>query len=435
MRMVDLIAAKRDGGIHTKSELEWIIHGMLSGEIPDYQVSAWLMAIVWRGMTEQETIDLTDVMIHSGEVLDLHDIAPFLVDKHSTGGVGDKTSLVVAPLVAAAGLPVVKMSGRGLGFTGGTLDKLEAIPGFQVNLSVENLKRTVREHGIAIASQTHELAPADGKLYALRDVTATVPSLPLIASSIMSKKIASGADAIVLDVKVGRGAFMQTIAEARALALMMIRIGQGLGKRVTAVLADMSQPLGWAVGNALEVQEAILTLQGNGPADLHEHCQVVAAEMLLIGGLVQNQAEGIKLLQMIIDDGRGLAKFREWVAAQHGDARVVDSPGLFPQAPVVVDCPAALDGYVVSIDAREVGLISGYLGAGREHKGDPVDPAVGLVLQRKVGQMVQAGQPLASIHARNAAEAQLASERLAAAYRIGPQKVAPPPTILEVLHS
>ncbi|MCE5258913.1 MAG: thymidine phosphorylase [Chloroflexi bacterium] len=433
MRMVDLIAAKRDGNEHTAREINWIIQAMLSGEAPDYQLSAWLMAVLWRGMTERETIILTDAMIHSGQVLDLHDIVPFVVDKHSTGGVGDKTSLVVLPLVAAAGLPIVKMSGRGLGFTGGTLDKLEAIPGFQVSLSIEALKATVREHGIALAGQTAELAPADGKLYALRDVTATVPSLPLIASSIMSKKIASGADAIVLDVKVGRGAFMETLEDARALALLMMRIGQGLGKRVTAVLADMSQPLGCAVGNALEVQEAILTLRGGGPPDFVEHCLTVGAEMLLLGGAAQSPEAGRSALQSMIQDGRATAKLREWIRAQQGDVRVVDDMALLPQASVVSDYIAPVGGYISSIDAREIGVIAGILGAGREQKGDAIDPAVGIVLHNKVGQAVQAGKPLATIHARSETALHEAEARLREAIQIAATQTQPPPTVYEVL--
>ncbi|MHB1357798.1 MAG: thymidine phosphorylase [Anaerolineae bacterium] len=433
MRMVDLIAAKRDGIEHSAEELSWIIRAMQVGSLPDYQLAAWLMAILWRGMTEQETIDLTTAMIRSGQVLDLHAIAPLVVDKHSTGGVGDKTTLVVAPLVAAAGLPVVKMSGRGLGFTGGTLDKLESIPGFDVSLTTEALLAQVRQHGIALAGQTADLAPADGKLYALRDVTATVPSLPLIASSIMSKKIASGADAIVLDVKVGRGAFMENLEQARELALLMMRIGRGLDKRVTSVLADMSQPLGCAVGNALEVAEAITTLRGGGPPDLREHCLAVGAEMLLLAGHTTDAGTAQARLGALLDDGSALVKFAEWVAAQQGDARVVDDLTLLPQAPIILELLSTSGGFITAIDAREIGLVAGALGAGRERKGDPVDPAVGLVLRVKVGHAVIVGQPLVTVYARDNASMAAVQGRLAAAFSLGSQKVEPPPTIYEVL--
>ncbi|NLV74803.1 MAG: thymidine phosphorylase [Chloroflexi bacterium] len=433
MRMVDFIAAKRDGQEHTAAELHELITRLTADDLHDYQLSAWLMAVLWRGMTERETITLTEAMIHSGEVLDLHDLADWIVDKHSTGGVGDKTTLVVAPLVAAAGLPVVKMSGRGLGYTGGTLDKLEAIPGFNVNLDIDALRTTVQAHGIALAGQTAQLAPADGKLYALRDVTATVPSLPLIASSIMSKKIASGADAIALDVKVGRGAFMETLPEARALAELMMRIGQGLGKQVSALLADMSQPLGLAVGNALEVAEAVRTLAGCGPADLVEHCLVLSAEMLLLGKVAGTPTEARQRVEQLLSSGAGLDKFREWVAAQQGDPRVADDLTLLPSAPVISELVSSQDGYIQGIDAREVGLIAGALGAGRERKGEAVDPAVGIVLHHKAGEAVSRNQPLAAIHARKTEQADAAARRLDDAIRIGDERVAPPPTVYEVL--
>jgi len=433
MRMVDLIAAKRDGDTHSTKELEWLIDGVQRDQVPDYQLAAWLMAVLWRGMSEREATDLTRALIRSGQVLDMHSVAPFLVDKHSTGGVGDKTSLVVAPLVAAAGLPVVKMSGRGLGYTGGTLDKLESIPGFNVSLTVQELTLLVRKHGIAIIGQTAELAPADGKLYALRDVTATVPSLPLIASSIMSKKIASGADAIVLDVKVGRGAFMETVEQAKALAELMIRIGTGLGKQVTAVLADMNQPLGCAVGNALEVVEAVSTLQGHGPADFSEHCLVVASEMLMLGRLADTPDKARHILLDIISRGQALDKFAEWIAAQQGDARIAEQPGLLPRAPVIADLEAPVAGYVTGVDAREVGLVAGALGAGRERKGQHVDPAVGLVMHVKIGQLVRQGEPLVQIHARSQEAVREAKQRLADAITLGAESVQPPPTIYAVI--
>ncbi len=433
MRAVDIIAKKRDGQVLSAEEIEFFVQGLTTGAIPDYQVAAWAMAVLLRGMTDEETIHLTMAMVRSGAMLDLSAVAPVVVDKHSTGGVGDKTTLVVLPLVAAAGLPVVKMSGRGLGFTGGTLDKLESIPGFNVSLSLDQCLATVRRCGIALAGQTADLAPADGKLYALRDVTATVPSLPLIASSVMSKKIAGGAHAIVLDVKVGRGAFMETLDEARALARLMIRIGQGVGRRVTAVLSDMSQPLGLAVGNALEVREAIATLRGEGPRDFLEHCLVIAAEMLVLGRLATTPEEARCKLEGVLADRSALVKFRAWVEAQGGNARVVDDPTLLPQAPIVLPVPAPQNGYVERLDAREVGLTCMILGAGRERKGDPIDPAVGVVLGPKVGDRVQAGETLFTIHARNQADAEAACRRLLAAYAWSETPAPPPILIYDVL--
>ena len=433
MRAVDIIARKRDGLELSAEEIEFFVQGFTSGQIPDYQVAAWAMAVLLRGMTPRETTDLTMTMVRSGETLDLTSVAPWVVDKHSTGGVGDKTSLVVAPIIAALGLPVAKMSGRGLGFSGGTLDKLESIPGFTVTLSIERFLANLREYGIVLAGQTADLAPADGKLYALRDVTATVPSLPLIASSIMSKKIASGAQAIVLDVKVGRGAFMETVDDARALAQMMIRIGEGVGRQVTAVLSDMSQPLGQAVGNALEVVEAIQTLHGAGPDDFREHCLVIASEMLVLGKRAHTPAEGRQLAETALRDGAAMLKFCVWVRAQGGDDRVVEDLSLLPQAAVKVDVPAPRSGYIAGIDAREVGLTAVELGAGRTRKGDPVDHAVGIVLGAKVGAHVQTQERLFTVHAGNAAAAARATERLLAAYTWSDEPVAAPPLIYAVL--
>jgi len=435
MRAVDIIAKKRDGLELTPEEIEFFVQGFTRGEIADYQVSAWAMAVVLRGMSARETVDLTMAMVRSGQTLDLRVVAPIVVDKHSTGGVGDKTTLTVLPMVAAVGLPVLKMSGRGLGYSGGTLDKLEAIPGFRVSLSLEQLFALVEQHGIALAGQTADLAPADGKLYALRDVTATVPSLPLIASSVMSKKIAGGADAIVLDVKVGRGAFMPTIEDARALAQTMIRIGEGVGRRVTAVLSDMNQPLGAAVGNALEVDEAIAMLRGGGPADFREHCLVVGAEMLALGGLAASAEEGRALLEGVIADGSALAKFVEWVRAQGGDARIVDDPALLPRAPHVAAIPAPRSGYIAALDAREVGMTAVALGAGRDKKTDPIDHAVGIVLGPKVGDHVTAGEPLFTIHARTEAALASACERLLAAYAWSDEPVVAPPLVYGVIRS
>ena len=313
MRAVDIIAKKRDGLLLSAEEIDFFVQGFTKGEIPDYQASAWAMAVLLKGMSRQETIDLTMSMARSGETLDLGHTAPLVVDKHSTGGVGDKTTLAVAPMVACLGLPVGKMSGRGLGFSGGTLDKLESIPGFRVDLSIEEFLANLKKHGIVVAGQTADLAPADGKLYALRDVTATVPSLPLIASSIMSKKIAGGANAIVLDVKTGSGAFMKSVEEALALGKIMTEIGEGVGRRVTVIISDMNQPLGKAVGNALEVREAIETLRGGGPEDFREHCLVVAAHMLVLGEKAPDVNVGRRMLVEAIETGRALAKFREWI--------------------------------------------------------------------------------------------------------------------------
>jgi pyrimidine-nucleoside phosphorylase len=433
MRATDVIAKKRDGLSLSVDEIEFFVRGYVSDEIPDYQAAAWAMAVLLRGMTPEETIDLTMTMVRSGETLDLSSVAPVVVDKHSTGGVGDKTTLAVAPMVSAAGLTVVKMSGRGLGYSGGTLDKLEAIPGFSVSLPLERILATARERGIVVAGQTADLVPADGKLYALRDVTATVPSLPLIASSIMSKKIAGGAQAMVLDVKVGRGAFMETLDQARELAEMMIRIGQGVGRQVTAVLSDMSQPLGAAVGNALEVMEAIGTLRGRGPGDFYHHCLALGVEMLLLGGIARTPREAEIMLLRVIEDGSALERFREWVRAQGGDPRVADDPNLLPRAPIVQAVPSPRDGFIVGIDAREVGLATVVLGAGREHKGDAIDHAVGVVLGSKAGARVRSGEILFTIHARTEDDAAEARRRMLAAYSWSEEPVTAPPLIHDIL--
>ncbi len=419
MRIVDIITHKRDGGELTRGEIESFIKGYVSGDVPDYQAAAFCMAVFFRGMTPQETTHLTEAMAFSGDTLDLHDVTPFVVDKHSSGGVGDKTTLVVGPMVASLGVPVGKMSGRGLSFSGGTLDKLESIPGYNVNLTVAQFKRQLAEVGVVVAGQTQELAPADGKLYALRDVTGTVPSLPLIASSIMSKKIAAGADAIVLDVKVGKGAFMETLPEAVELAELMAQIGRGLGRKMTALLGDMSQPLGLAAGNALEVVEAIETLHGRGPADFRQHCVDVAGEMLLIAASSGTRSSGTRFLgetgflearaqaAATLDNGAAWAKFRQWIAAQGGDLQTVDDPTRLPRAPLVAPLLAPRSGYVAKVDAREVGFTVVDLGGGRAKKGDPVDPAVGVVLaaRGKVGGRVEAGEPLLWVHARDAGDA------------------------------
>lgn len=427
MRAVDVIIKKRDGGELTSEEIRFFVRGYTQGTIPDYQAAAWLMAVFLRGMTDRETEDLTMAMTYSGDTLDLKDVAPFVVDKHSTGGVGDKVSLVVVPTVAACGLPVGKMTGRGLGFSGGTVDKLESIPGFRTDLSHEEFRVQLARIGIVLTGQSLDLAPADRKLYALRDVTGTVPSLPLIVSSIMSKKIAAGADAIVLDVKVGSGAFMKTLDGAEALARSMVRIGQRVGRRVVALISDMNQPLGWAVGNALEVREAIETLHGGGPADFREHCLVVAAEMLALGGKAADPEEGRRLAADAIASGAAWAKFRAMVEAQGGDLSVVDDPDRLPRARLIEPAPAPAGGYLQRVNAAEVGLAVVDLGGGREKKEDTIDHAVGVVTHHKVGDRIEKGEPLFTIHANDEHRLAMARERLLAAHTIGPEPVEPLP--------
>jgi pyrimidine-nucleoside phosphorylase len=429
MRAVDIIARKRDGMALNAEEIDFFVQGFTQGAIPDYQVAAWLMAILLRGMDRQETIDLTMSMARSGDQLDLQDIAPFVVDKHSTGGVGDKTTLVVAPLVAAAGVCVGKMSGRGLGFTGGTLDKLESIPGYRSDLTEDEFRAQLASIGIVVTGQSGDLAPADGKLYALRDVTATVGSLPLIASSIMSKKIAAGANGIVLDVKVGHGAFMRTEEDALALASLMVDIGKRMVRRVRAVISDMNQPLGRAIGNALELREALDTLHGRGPADFREHCLTVASQMLQLTGKVQDESETKAQLVDLLNGQQALAKFREWIAAQHGDLRSVDDPGLLPTARFQRVIPAPRSGYIVGVNAREVGLTSMLLGGGRAKKGDQIDHAVGITLHAKAGDHVIEGQPLLTIHANDEGKLAGARQRLLAAYEWSDEAVEPPPLL------
>ncbi|HET6313634.1 MAG TPA: thymidine phosphorylase, partial [Chloroflexia bacterium] len=371
MRAPELIAAKRDGKELTGAEIRWFVDGFTRGDIPDYQLTAWLMAVYFQGMSARETAYLTLAMVESGRRLDLSVVGPFVADKHSTGGVGDKTTLVVAPLVAAAGVPVGKMSGRGLGFSGGTIDKLESIKGFRAQLEPDEFVEGVRRVGLVVAAQTADLAPADGKLYALRDVTATVESIPLIASSIMSKKIAAGATGVVLDVKVGRGAFMKTIEEARELAVAMRDIGTNVGLQVRAVLSGMDQPLGWAVGNALEVAEAVQTLKGEGPEDLTEVAFTLGSHLLHMAGKVADVDEGVEMMRRALNSGGGLRKFRQFVENQGGDPSFVDDPLLLPQAPVRRHLLAQNSGSVSSIDAEIIGRASVEIGAGRAVKGAP----------------------------------------------------------------
>ncbi len=427
MKAVDVIIKKRDGMELSREEIDFFINGITRGSIPDYQAAAWAMAVLLNGMTERETTDLTMAMARSGEMLDLSGVVPLAVDKHSTGGVGDKTTLVVEPLVAACGLPVGKMSGRGLGFSGGTLDKMESIPGFRVNLTREEFLQKLGDEGLVLAGQSGDLAPADGKLYALRDVTGTVPSIPLIASSIMSKKIAAGAQAIVLDVKVGTGAFMETLPEARQLAELMVAIGRLSGRKVVALLSDMNQPLGNAVGNALEVNEAIDTLRGGGPADFREHCLVVASHLLVVGRKAVDIDEARRMAETTLQDGIAWQQFRRLVTSQGGDVSVVDKPTLLPQAPFVETVAAERSGYLLGIDAREVGETSVELGAGRARKEDPIDHAVGIVIHHKVGDHIGKGEGLFTIHANDLSKMVAARKRLLAAHQWSDHPVEPLP--------
>jgi len=433
MKAVDIIIKKRDRKVLSREEIEFFVQGFTRGEIPDYQVAAWAMAVMLNGMTEQETTDLTLAMAYSGEVLDLTGVVPIAVDKHSTGGVGDKTTLVVEPVVAACGLPVGKMSGRGLGFSGGTLDKIESIRGFRTDLSKEEFIHHLRTYGLVLTGQTGDLAPADGKLYALRDVTGTVPSIPLIASSIMSKKIAAGAQAIVLDVKVGAGAFMETLEDARQLAELMVAIARLSGRKAVAVLSDMNQPLGYAVGNALELREAIDTLHGNGPEDFYEHCMEIASHMLVIGGKVQDLREGRDLAEEALREGRAWQQFRTLVQAQGGDVRMVDQPELLPKADFIEKVYASQQGYLSAINAREVGETSVDLGAGRTKKGDPIDHAVGVVIHHKVGDFVRKGDLLFTIHANDRSKLAQAKQRLLAAHSWSTTSVQPLPLFYGVI--
>jgi len=435
MRAVDVIIKKREGGVLTREELDYFINGLCSGEIPDYQVSAWAMAVVFRGMTPRETADLTLAMAHSGEVLDLSDTVPLAVDKHSTGGVGDKVTLVVEPLVAACGVPVGKMSGRGLGFSGGTIDKLESIPGLRTELTTAEFKRQLKEIGVVITGQSAALAPADGKLYALRDVTGTVDSIPLIASSVMSKKIASGAQAIVLDVKLGNGAFMPDLPRATKLARAMVAIGEQAGRKVVAVISDMNQPLGHAVGNALEVREAVETLRNGGPRDFREHCLEVGGHLLLLAGKAKTMKGARVRLELALQDGTAFAKFKQLVAAQGGDVHVLENLDLLPKATLVESVPAPRAGYLAEVNAREIGLAAVTLGAGRAQKGDPIDHAVGVVIRHKVGDKIKKGEPLFVIHANDKAKLAAARERILAAHKFSARPVRPLPLFYKVIKS
>ncbi|MBR2717035.1 MAG: pyrimidine-nucleoside phosphorylase [Oscillospiraceae bacterium] len=421
MRMNDLIEKKRDGGELTAKEIRWMIDGYTRGEIPDYQMSAMCMAICCRDMTDRETYELTMAMLDSGDRVDLSGIAGVKADKHSTGGVGDKTSLLLCPMVAACGVKMAKLSGRGLGHTGGTIDKLESFPGFSTAMSMDAFLRSVEENGFAIAGQTGELVPADKKLYALRDVTGTVPSIPLIVSSIMSKKLAAGADVIVLDVKTGSGAFMETEESAFRLARSMVDVGRRARKKVIAVVTDMDEPLGNAVGNALEVREALAALKGKYRGDLMELCLTLGTEILLSAGFASDVLRARTMLQKTIDDGTALERFRRFIAAQGGDPAAVDDESLLPSAPVVLEATSRREGYVKRMDTHGVGIVSMHLGGGRATKEDEIDLSVGVVLHKKVVDHVEKGESLGTIHARTEEAAGEAVMLLRACYEMSPE--------------
>ncbi|WP_441287523.1 thymidine phosphorylase [Sorangium sp. KYC3313] len=429
--LVELVAKKRDGGRLSEDEIARIVRAHSDGELADYQMAALLMAIFFRGMDDAETVALTRAMLHSGDVLDLSAVPGRKVDKHSTGGVGDKVSICLAPLVAACGVPVPMVSGRGLGHTGGTLDKLEAIPGFDVALDAGAFARIVREVGTCMIGQTARIAPADKRIYALRDVTATVESIPLIVASILSKKLAEGIDALVLDVKVGRGAFMKTLGDARALATALVRVGTAAGKRVSALLTDMTAPLGRTVGNAIETREAIEVLHGRGPGDLVACTLALGEEMLIAGGAAASAAEARPKLEAAIASGAAAEVFARMIAAQKGDPAVVHDADRLPRAPVVVEVAAQDEGYVAAVDPLEIGLSAVALGAGRTRADQRVDPAVGIELAAVRGDRVDRGAPLARIHARRADDARAAADRVRAAFRLGPAPAEAPALVLE----
>ena len=433
MRVTDLIRRKRDGGELTPGEIGSLIRAYTCDEVPDYQISAWLMAILWRGMTRAEIAALTDAMLHSGQVLDFSDLPGSKVDKHSTGGVGDKTSLVLAPIAAAGGLRVPMISGRGLGHTGGTLDKLQSIPGFNVDLSLADFHRVLGACGCALIGQTAEIAPADKKLYALRDVTGTVESPALICSSIMSKKLAEGIDALVLDVKVGSGAFMKREEDALHLADLLVETGTRMGKRVVALITGMDQPLGRAVGNALEVIEALEVLDGRGPADLRDLCLELTGWMFLLGGSVASVAEGKSLAAAQIASGRAKEKFREIIRLQGGDSLIVDAPERLPRARHAFDVASGGQGYVIATACEQFGAACVALGGGRAKKEDAIDPAVGLTVHRKIGDLVQRGETLCTLHYNDAQRLDEARRLVETAYRFAPEPPSPRPLVRQVL--
>jgi pyrimidine-nucleoside phosphorylase len=433
MRTVDLIQRKRDGEELAPEEIQFLIEGYTSGDIPDYQMAAFMMAVYFSGMTDRELSRLTECMLRSGDTVDLSSVPGVKVDKHSTGGVGDKTSFIVAPLAAAAGVIVPMMSGRALGHTGGTLDKLESIPGFRTDLTAEEFTKQLAEHGLAFIGQTEHLAPADRKLYALRDVTATVESIPLIASSIMSKKLAEGVDALVLDVKVGSGAFMKKQVDARRLAQAMVGIGRRMDKKVQALITDMSQPLGYAVGNALEVMEASQTLQNAGPADLTKLCIELAARMIFLGKKAASLDEARRVAEQHLVDGSAYKKFKQVVAAQGGNPQALDKFELLPNATGMREITAPRAGYVSGIAAQEIGIASNMIGAGRDRKEDAIDPAVGIILEVKVGEKVDSGSILCRLYYTKEDRVEEAADMVEDAFRISSQKPDERELILEVV--
>ncbi|OEH93595.1 pyrimidine-nucleoside phosphorylase [Bacillus solimangrovi] len=432
MRMVDLIQKKRDGKALTKEEIRFIIEGYTDGEIPEYQMSAFAMAIFFQDMTQEERAELTMAMVDSGDKIDLSAIEGIKVDKHSTGGVGDTTTLVLAPLVAAVGVPVAKMSGRGLGHTGGTIDKLEAVEGFHVEIDNNEFIDLVNKNKVAVIGQSGNLTPADKKLYGLRDVTGTVNSIPLIASSIMSKKIAAGADAIVLDVKTGAGAFMKELEDSKALAKAMVGIGNNVGRKTMAVISDMSQPLGFAIGNALEVKEAIDTLQGQGPDDLQELCLTLGSHMVLLAEKAASLEDARKQLEDVMKSGKALETFKTFLAAQGGNAAVVDNPEMMPQAKYTFELEAKEDGYVSEIIADEVGTAAMILGAGRATKESVIDLAVGVMLRKKIGDEVKKGESLATLYS-NTEDVADAIEKLGNSFKVSSEKVEAPTLVYDVI--
>lgn len=432
MRMYDLIEKKRDGGSLTKAEIDYIIEGYVAGKIPDYQISAWLMAVFFVGMDDEEILNLTQAMAHSGDMVDLTPIDGVKVDKHSTGGVGDKTTLIVAPIVAANGVKVAKMSGRGLGHTGGTVDKLESIPGYRTDLSEKEFFDVVRSTGLSVIGQSGNLTPADKKLYALRDVTATVNSIPLIASSIMSKKIAAGSDAILLDVKVGSGAFMRSVDDAVRLAQVMCRLGENAGRRTRALITDMDKPLGLAIGNSLEVTEAVDTLKGEGPADLTHECIMLASQMMVLAGC-GSETECEEKARRVIEDGSALNKLMMMVKAQGGDESVISDPSNFGTAKVVSDVRASRDGYITSMDSEGIGVASQILGAGRETLEDTIDYLAGIVLAKKTGDKVSKGDIIARLYTNDESRVATSSQRFLSSVSIGDEEPESKPLIYAVV--
>ena len=433
MRMYDLIEKKKRGGSLSAEEIAYMVREFVAGDIPDYQMSAMLMAVYFKGMDDREITDLTLEMAHSGDMVDLTPIEGIKADKHSTGGVGDKTTLVTGPIVAACGVKVAKMSGRGLGHTGGTVDKLESIPGFKTAIPRDEFFRIVNENGLALIGQSGNMVPADKKLYALRDVTATVDSIPLIASSIMSKKLASGADAIVLDVKTGSGAFMKAEKDARALAEEMVKLGKNAGRKTAAVISDMDEPLGYAVGNALEVKEAIDTLRGEGPEDFVKLCLTLGSRMVVAGGMAESAAEAEEKLRQVIADKSALHKLAEFVEAQGGDREAVYHTELLPQAAYREEIPSPQAGYVERIVCDEIGVCSLMLGGGRETKESPIDLSVGLLLRKKVGDYVEKGEALAVLHGNDREKMKAAAKRFTDSYAFSPEPVAKRPLIKAVI--